>query len=289
MILGMRHQANDVAGAVADAGDVVDRAVGIGRVRPASSDGIIARGAGTIGQIPEGDEAVLEASSRGVIADRYPTFAVRDRTADRRATHRTEPARPTRSFHLQGDPATLETTLGVFRERHRAGFVHGTRQQPGLHQDLETVADAEHRSRCLGGSRELVGEPGAQLERQTTTGTECIAVAEASGQEDCGVVGDPHCAAAQLVDVSNGGGSACEFDRLGSLQVAIGAGRMRDQDRDAHGVAPLVGSGEPCVDADIASASGILMGVSLESSPSAGSSRWKTMSSPAVTSPMRRP
>ena len=188
MILRVRHQPDDGAGVVADAGDVVDRAVGIGRVRPASDDGVIARGAGTIGQIPERDEAVLKASSRGVVDDGHPTFAVRDRTADRRASHRPEPARPTRGFDLQRDPATFEAALGVFRERHRPGLAHGARQQPSLHQHLEAVADAEHRSRCLGCSRKLVGEPGAQLKRQTTTGTECVAVAETSGQEDRGVV-----------------------------------------------------------------------------------------------------
>ena len=78
------------------------------------------------------------------------------------------------------------------------------------------------------------------------------------------MVGDPHCAAAQFVDVSNGGGSTCKLNRLGGLQIAIGAGRVRDQDRNTHAVAPLVGPDGPCVEADTASASGILMGVSLE-------------------------
>ena len=109
-----------------------------------------------------------------------------DRTADRRASHR--PSQPDRhEVRPAADPATFASAPRRFPERHRPGRPWGP-QQPGLHQHLEAVADAEHRSRCLGCSRKLVGEPGAQLKRQTTTGTECVAVAELLGQEDRGVV-----------------------------------------------------------------------------------------------------
>ena len=125
----------------------------------------------------EGDETVLEASSRGVVADRHPTFAVRDRTADRRAAHR--PSQPDRH-----EGSTCNVT-----QRHskrpsafsvsvtERGSPMGPGNRPAFTRTWKPLQmPSIGRDAC--GSRKLVGEPGAQLERQTTTGTECVAVAE---------------------------------------------------------------------------------------------------------------
>ena len=100
MILGMRHQPTMLPVSSQMPAMSLTEPLGLaGYTPPAATDH--RSWGGRHRPDTEGDEAVLEAISRGVIADRHPTFAVRDRTADRRAAHRTEPARPTRGFDLQ--------------------------------------------------------------------------------------------------------------------------------------------------------------------------------------------
>ena len=155
-VLGMRHQADDVAALVADAGDVVERAVGV-----------VAR------CVAEDDPALgLELGEhlrRGEVA----AGRVLDR--DREHVAHLAGARPGRAGvdDLDVDLAAEEAEPVVGQQ--------GAGQQTGLAEDLEAVADPEHRAARLG---ELLDPGHRRSESGDRADPQVVAVGEAAGDDD---------------------------------------------------------------------------------------------------------
>ena len=128
-VLRMRHQAQHVLGAVEDAGDVARRAVGV----VASSS--VAVGAA----IAERDLAVrLRARSSVSLVGEVIAVVMRDRHAEHLAL--------SRSWLVNSVWRVSTFRLHVAADELEAGVAHqDAGQQPRLGEDLEAVADAEHR------------------------------------------------------------------------------------------------------------------------------------------------
>src|SRR3954447_10834061 len=137
-VLGVGHEAEDVARRVDHAGDVVERAVGVLPWGVTEHD-LLAR------------RDLLEQLGRGVPAPR----GVLDR--DREGVSLRARARERRAGvdHRDVDLAADEAQPGVGQQ--------GTGQEPGLAQDLEAVADAEDQAA-------LAGEAGHRLHDRREAG-----------------------------------------------------------------------------------------------------------------------
>ena len=126
----MRHQADDVAGVVAEpAMSLTGRWDWPGTPRRQRQDH--RSWGGAIGQMPRATRSSRRPAVESSLTATRPSPCAIDSGSSCRPPHRA--GRPTRGFDLQG-PATLETTLGVFRERHRAEFAIGpatARPSPG--------------------------------------------------------------------------------------------------------------------------------------------------------------
>ena len=149
---------------VADAGDVVQRAVRVGRVGDLAARVAVAE-----------DRRGRDASSSrddlrlGVVVP----FAVRDRHPQHAGPGRTPRERRVGLLDADDDVLAVEPQVAV--AQHRAG------QQPGLEQHLEAVADAEHRPAA---PRELAHRRHDRREPRDRAGAQVVAVGEAAGQDD---------------------------------------------------------------------------------------------------------
>ena len=127
-VLRVRHEADDVAGLVGDAGDVAERAVGVARPT-----------------VAEGDPALgLQLVERVLVGD-VPAVHVLQRDVDLLAGRVVGGPGGVRVLHPQLLVAADEVQVVV--AEHRAG------QQVGLAEDLEAVADAEDRQSGLAPAR----------------------------------------------------------------------------------------------------------------------------------------
>ena len=159
---GVRHQADDVPRLVADAGDVVERSVRVGGVADRAGSVAVAE------HDPSGRLQLVDHVGRGEVV----AFAVGDRQLQHLAARRARGER--RVGLLDADADVLAVKLEVAIAQHRAG------QQPGLEQDLEAVADAEHRSTP---ARELGHRRHDRREPRDGAGAQVVAVREAAGQD----------------------------------------------------------------------------------------------------------
>ena len=121
VVFRMRHHAENEAGGIADAGDGVDRSVGIGGIFVTS--------------VTERDAVLRAQLFKGFRGAGVTSFTVGHRAMDGFL----ESARPHTMSRdgLQRDPAAFE--VSAFIVPQSAG------EQAGAHQHLETVAHAEHR------------------------------------------------------------------------------------------------------------------------------------------------
>ena len=134
--LGVRHQAGNVAGGVAHAGDRPHRAVGVGRVVRLARHGSI------FADVPEEHLAVgLQRVERGRVGE-VAALAVGDRHPERPA--RAGKVGERRVAVLDGDPdiPSEEPEASVPEER--------SRHEPGLGEHLEAVADPEDQAPLAG-------------------------------------------------------------------------------------------------------------------------------------------
>ena len=155
----MRHQAEDVAAAVADAGDVARGAI---RVR-------LARHAALGVAIAEDDLAVaLEVVEHVVVGEVVP-LAVRDRGAQHLAGCQLRGERRRGLIRAQADVAADEAEVLVAHQR--AG------QQPRLGEHLEAVADAEDQAAVRGVAADRLHH---RRELRERAGAEVVAVCEAA-------------------------------------------------------------------------------------------------------------
>ena len=160
--LGMRHQADDVASFAADAGDVAERPVRVGRVRQLARLVAVAED-----DAPRRLELADHIGLRVVVP-----FAVRDRQSQ--PLPGAGARRERRVGLLDADDDVLAVKLQVTIAQHRAG------QQPGLEQNLKAVADAEHRPAAPG---EIDHRRHDRREPRDRAGAQVVAVREPAGQD----------------------------------------------------------------------------------------------------------
>ena len=169
-VLGVRHQPEHVAGRVADPGDVADRAVGV-----------VALGV-AVGDLAACLELVEQRLRRVVAA-----FAVLHRDREPGAVALVD------QLGLAAD----EAQLGVAQQRPG--------QQPRLAEDLEAVADPQHRP-ARGG--ELRHRLHRRREAGDRAGPQVVAVGEAAGEHYC-------------IDVVQGRVGVPERDRLTACGIEV--------------------------------------------------------------------
>src|SRR5215472_3237205 len=159
----MRHQAGDVALAVADAGDVVKRAVGIARV--------IARAIGR--GVAENHLAIFFEFSKRSVVDRPVAVGMRDGNLENLALGR---GVGERSVGL------LDADVNVAADEPEALVAHhGAGEQARFAQNLEAVADAEHQP--AGGGKFLDGLH-HRRKAGDGAGAQIVAVGESAGQNE---------------------------------------------------------------------------------------------------------
>ena len=125
--LRMRHQADNVATFVADASNRLDRAVRVC---------VIGYDAGFV-HVTEHDLAILLELAELVRSREVIALAVRDRNPQHLLRRARERKRRIGLLHAHMNVLAAKLQLAVAQ--------HRTRQKPGLEEDLEAVADAEHR------------------------------------------------------------------------------------------------------------------------------------------------
>src|SRR5947209_4704451 len=125
--LRMRHQAGDIPLLVADAGDVVERAVGI------SGLGCLSLGV----RIAPEDLVVRPELRQCPLVREIAAFAVCDRETQKFVAGNLAGERRISGDRFEENVFATELERAVANER--------ARQQAGFAEDLETVADAQHR------------------------------------------------------------------------------------------------------------------------------------------------
>src|SRR5579862_101582 len=161
--LRVRHEAEDVSPAVANARDVASRAVGVGFRRGP---------AGCVG-VTEKNLAVAIQGTEGLFVREVVAFAVRDGQFKQRAGRAGVGERRVHVLDADGDAPADEMEGGVADER--AG------EQPRFAENLEAVADAEDE---LSLARLL--DDGAHDGRESRDGpaTQVVAIGKAAWQDD---------------------------------------------------------------------------------------------------------
>jgi len=161
--LRVRHQAEHVALAVADARDVVARAV---RVR------FFRRLAALVAVAEDDAVLALQLFERRVVAD-VVALAVRDGDAEH--APRLQPVGERRFGRLDADADVVADVVQVAVAYQRAG------QKPRLAENLEAVADAEHQAAARG---HLLDRRHDGREARQGTRAQVVAVGEAAGDDD---------------------------------------------------------------------------------------------------------
>ena len=210
---GMRHETEDAAGDVADAGDGFGGAVGVG-IDILECDLVVGF---------EGGEDFRRAS------DESP-FAVSDGQIERWAVFRNPFAEP--GDWLDASPAVFEFSGGVVGQRggvpiggvelrNRAG------EQAGLDEDLEAVADADDEFAVVDELLERGFEMVDELVGEYFSGGDVVAVGESAGEGEDLVLLKGGWVGEQGVDVEGIDGNviaASKFESVSEFAVAVGAG-----------------------------------------------------------------
>jgi len=165
--LGVGHEAEDVAVAVADAGDGVERAIGIGL-------GIVCSGVAAVGMhvVKNNLVVALEIGERGGVAE-IISFHVGDGHFQDLARARGAGEGRVGAFDADVDLAAEEAESLIAH--------HGAGEQAGFEEDLETVADAEDEA---AGAGEAVNGFHYRGEAGDGAGAEVVAESEAAGEDD---------------------------------------------------------------------------------------------------------
>lgn len=155
--LGMRHQAEDPAGRVAEAGDGTRRAVGVRRIR-------VGRVAVRVGVLEDDLAGTIERVEVGRRGRDESALTVCHGELDRRGELRRDERRVSRSG-LQLDPSGFESAQLIPRQGDRAGRgPSGEESAPD--QDLESVADAQDQAAPVVEAPQGVAEESPEPGRQ---------------------------------------------------------------------------------------------------------------------------
>jgi len=160
---GMRHQAGHVALFIADAGDVLQRAVGVRSIGQVSAG---------VAVLPEDLIAHLEFRERFVVGE-IAALAVGDGHAQNFSRRNLVGERRVVRGGLEKNVFAVELQIAIADER--------SGQQAGFGEDLKTVADAEDEAAVVG---ELFHGLHHGAEPRDRAAAQIIAVAEAAGHDD---------------------------------------------------------------------------------------------------------
>ena len=212
----MRHQAEHVARAVADAGDAVHRAVGIRLFRD------LARRVRVAQQHLSVFIQLFQGGGVGVVA----AFAVLDRHLQQFAGLGQTRERGAVVLDPEVHSPAHETQRGVTGQ--------GSREQPRFAKDLESVADAEHQSARLGEVDDALHDG---REASHGAGPQVVAVGEAAGQHHAVA------AAGERVLVPEGADILPEHVAQAVDDVVVVAGTGKDGHSPTHAAIPGSRSG----------------------------------------------
>src|SRR6478609_6244195 len=158
-VLGVRHEPDDVAALVGDAGDVAVGAVGVAALG--------------VGDVAENDPSLpLEPVERRLVGDETALAVLED---DRDLLAGLEVGRPRGRGVLDDEPLVDAVELAVVVADQRAG------QQVALGEHLEAVADAEDGQATLGRRDERLHD---RCEAGDGAAAQVVAVGEAAGEDD---------------------------------------------------------------------------------------------------------
>lgn len=165
---GVRHQAEDHAGRVADARDVIFRAVGV-RAAPGSV-------------VSQRDLVVGFELSERFCGGGEPAFAMRDRQLKVAQAFRPD-TRGALGFNHRPPLASKPPRVVV---RQRRDLLSGLRerQQPQLHQHLKPVADPDHRHATFRRVLQRLKQAVFQSVGEDAPRSDVVAVAEPAGETD---------------------------------------------------------------------------------------------------------
>ena len=196
----MRHQAGHVALFIADAGDVLQRAVGIRGVGQVSV---------RIAVLPEDLVVGLELRERFFVG-KIAAFAVGDGHAENFARRNLARERRIVRGGLEENIFAVELQIAVADER--AG------QQAGFGEHLKAVADAEDKAAVVG---ELFHGLHHGAEPRDRAAAQIIAVAEAAGHDDTIGVAER-----RILVPDEARGMAEQADGVDGVLVAVAGGKL---------------------------------------------------------------
>src|SRR3990172_5727490 len=209
--LGVRHQSKDIAPLIADAGDMIERAVGVRLFRRVAS--LVA--------IAKDNLVVVDQPLEGLPVDVVPPFAVRDRHSHHLPALHPPSEWGVLALHPYMDPLAAIVQTVVPQER--------AWEQPGLRQDLKPVAAPEHEAALLGEPRHLSHDG---RKSRNCAGPEVVAMGEAPGQDhaigtlEVGLL-VPEIARLLFQDIRND-----------MIEVLLAPGTREDHDAKLHPSAP---------------------------------------------------
>ena len=118
--------------------------------------------------------------------------------------------------------------------------------RPARDENLEAVADADHR--LAGGDEggERIAQIRREIERPQAPGAECVGVGEPAGDAQQAGLGEALGLFAELADVGDDRLGAGAVERVGRVGIAVRSGRgEHERDGPAHRGAPKNAVGEP--------------------------------------------
>ena len=198
----MRHQAGHVALFIADAGNVLQRAVRIRGVGQVSA---------RIAVLPEDLIVGLELRERFFVG-KIATFTVGDGHAENFSRRNLAGERRVVCGGLEENVFAVELQIAVADER--AG------QQAGFGEDLKAVADAEDEAAVVG---ELFHGLHDGAEPRDRAATQIIAVAETAGHDDAVGVAERG-----VLVPDEPRGMAKQVDGVNGVLVAVAGGKLED-------------------------------------------------------------
>ncbi len=173
----------------------------------------------------------MQPIQRRGIADGNPPFPVRDRAVDQIVQPFGEQAAAV-GFRLKVDPAAFKMAGVVRRQRHAAIPIRAERragQQARFDQNLEAVADAEHRPPAGYKARHVIAQAVLETHGEQRPRAQVVAIGEAARHDQHGIIEQALFAADQLVDVDDLRAAPGQFTGQRRLPIPVRAVGMQDQ------------------------------------------------------------
>ena len=186
---GVRHESEDAAGGVSEAGDICERTIGVfglwEELNLGGVSGFVGECGSARGPVAEGDLVLLtELIEDGRVLNGNSSLRVCDWYV--KFVHAAEED-TVAGGDLEAHPAVCVAAVAVPRKRQAGlergrgvGIDAGASQKAGFENGLEAIADSEHETIAEEEAADGLVELSAELSREDDTGAEVIAVTEAA-------------------------------------------------------------------------------------------------------------